>query len=744
MPPENNFLNELSYLATYGEYTEETAAKTEKKSFVPFNHLGSEFSPYLLQHAKNPVGWYPWGQEAFDTAEREDRPVFLSIGYSSEHWCGVMNKDSFSNAEVAGFINQTCIPVKVDREEHPELDNLFMEVCRLQNGSAGWPLNIFLLPDGRPFFCTTWLPKRTTGQMPGITDLIPRIRWLWKIQREDVEHFADELTKITREKFSLLACEKSRTGGRIGKIKAFEAFSDIRKIFDIRWGGFGKAPKFPEPNKLLFLLNHAGENSGASKHDKFDALTMVDITLRRMWRGGIHDHLGGGFSRYAVDERWIVPHFEKLLCDQALLLLTAAKAQELNQNSFYRLMAEDIIFCLTRDFSENISFSQGFRAAIGGDTAEGEGRYYLWNENELKKILPENDVGLFCSAYAVLPSGNFGSELAGSQMSWNILYEASTVNDLAKRYGIKGTDVGRRLFECRKRLLEARDKRYPLASDNKILMSWNGLAIGALARASVAFEQSEWRDIAERVALFLQKNLPEKNNNWRRVWIEGHAAIDAITEDFAFLLWGVIELYKAAKHFNAGERQLNDWLKFAQSLADIMIEKFWDEKNGGFFLTAENTPNIFIRMKTAEDNSLPSPNAFAAMALNELAAVLDEKKYSEYSRSIIGCFSSYASENPLSCLSLIIADLMWKPVKKKAAPVPVQEAVHVPTDEELNAEEPDNTPAQPESHSEGTRRTRTSRRSGTSGSGASSRAERAERAERRNARSHRSARSRER
>ncbi|MBR0094730.1 MAG: thioredoxin domain-containing protein, partial [Synergistaceae bacterium] len=373
---------------------------------------------------------------------------------------------------------------------------------------------------------------------------------------------------------------------------------------------------------------------------------------------------------------------------------------------------------------------------------EGEGRYYLWNEDELKKILPEGDAGLFCAAYAVLPSGNFGNELAGSQMSWNILYEASTVNDLAKRYNIKGAEVGRRLYECRKILLEVRDKRYPLASDNKILMGWNGLAIGALARASVAFEQSEWRDIAERAALFIQKNFPEKNNseNWLRCWINGHAGLDAIAEDYAFLLWGIVELYKAAKHFNAGEKQLSDWLKTAQTLADIMIKKFWDERNGGLYLSIENAPNIFIRMKSAEDNALPSANAFAAIALNELAMILEEKNYSDYARKIIGCFSHYAAENTLACLSLLTADMMWAPVKKKPAPAP--EPVHVPTDEELNAEEPE-PEAAPEAKPETDRRAaRASRRSARAG--ASDRAERPDRAERRSARPHRSARTRER
>lgn len=729
MPFTNSLINDLGPLAAYGEYSEETGTRPAKKAFIPVNHLGGELSPYLLQHAKNPVGWYVWGPEAFDAAMREDKPLFVSIGYSSCHWCHVMERECFNDSEVAGLMNDTCIPVKVDREERPDLDDLYMEVCRIQNGSAGWPLNIFMTPEGRPFFCTTWLPKRTTGQMPGITDLLPRVKWLWHMQRDDIDRAASDLADMVKERLEVLSGAKSR-GGRIGKFKAYEALNDIRHIFDVRWGGFGHTPKFPEAPKLLFLLSQAGEDSGASKRDKSDAFTMTDITLRRMWRGGIHDHLGGGFSRYAVDERWLVPHFEKLLCDQALLLLAVSKAQELQANSFHRLMAEDIIFCVTRDFSDSTSYSQGFRSAIDGDTPDGEGRYYLWTEEEIKKILPEGDAGLFCAAYAVLPSGNFGNELAGSQMGWNILYEASTVTELARRYGIKGAEVGQRLYEGRKLLLEARDKRYPLRSDNKILMNWNGLMIGALSHASAAFEQPEWRDIAERSALFLQKNLPDKQGNWRRRWIDGHADIDALAEDYAYFLWGIIELYKAAKHFNAGERQLSEWLKCAQGLADTMIAKFWDEKNGGLYLAPGNDPHIFMRLKTAQDmNSVPGANAVASMALTELAVILEEKKYSDYSRKIIECFSHDALENPLSYLALIEADILWKPVKKKPAPPPPP----VPTDEELNREEPQEQPAQPEEKTEDRKAARASRRASRAGTPA-------ERPERRSARSHRTSR----
>lgn len=692
----NPLINNLGPLAAYGEYSEETASQStqaKKKLFVPVNHLAQELSPYLKKHSSNPVGWYPWGQEAFNVALREDRPLFVSIGFSSDHWCSVMERDCFSDNEVAGLLNDTCIPVCVDREERPDIDALFMEICRVQNGSAGWPLNIFMTPEARPFFCTTWLPKRTIGQMPGITELLPRVKWLWLMQREDVERAASDLAELVKDRLQLLAGLKHR-GGRIGKIKAFEALNDIRSIFDVRWGGFGPAPKFPEPTKLLFLLKLAEDSSGASKRDKSDALTMVDITLRRMWRGGIHDHLGGGFSRYSVDDKWLVPHFEKLLCDQALLLLTASKAQTLQDNSFHRLFAEDIIFCVTRDFSDNSSYSQGFRTSIDGDTQDGEGRYYLWTEDEIKKVLPEGDTGLFCAAYAVLPSGNFGAEVAGAQMGQNILYEASTVTELAKRYSIKGAEVGRKLYQARKLLLDFRDNRYPLRTDNKILMSWNGLMIGALASAAVAFNQPEWKDFAERAALFIHKNFCDKLGSWHHSWIDGKLGVLAFSEDYSYFLWGLVNLYKALLHFGAGDKQLGDWLKAIQGLADNMIAHLWDKNLGALFMTNSNDfPSLQPFMFAFDCNSLPSPNACASIALSELATILEDKIYSDYARKIIDRFSRLAATNPLNYLSILLADLLWVPVKKKPEPIPVP----VPTDEELNREEAQ--PSQEQVHS---------------------------------------------
>lgn len=745
MQTYNALMNTSGPLAAYGEYEETTPPSFTTPPYPPLtqgrqgrvpqageakNHLGSETSPYLLQHANNPVGWFAWGNEAFAAARSEDKPIFLSIGYSSNHWCHIMNRDCFSDNEVAGMLNEVCIPVKADREEHPDVDDIMMEICRVQNGSAGWPLNIFMTPEGRPFFCTTWLPKRTVGQMPGITELLPRVKWLWHVQRDDVERAANELAELTRERLSILSGEKLKSSGRIGKFTAYQALNDMRSIFDVRWGGFGHSPKFPEHDKMMFLLRGAGEESDSSKRDKSDALTMTDITLRRMWRGGIHDHIGGGFSHYSSDEQWLVPHFEKLLCDQALLLLAASMSQRLVPNSFHRLFAEDIIFSVTKDFADSTSYSQGFRSAIDGDTPEGEGRYYLWNENEIKRILPEGDAGLFCAAYAVLPSGNFGSELAGSQMSWNILYEASTVTELARRYGLKGADVASRLYEARKTLLDYRDKRHPLMADGKVLMNWNGLMIGAMAHASVSFEVPEWREIAGRTALFITKNFPDKSGAWRRKWIDGKADIPATAEDYAYFLWGIVELYKAEKHFNAGEKQLNEWLEVARTLADILTTKFWDESGGGLFMTEGEIHGV--RMKSAEDmNSLPSYNALAAIALDELAFMLEDRKYSDFSRKIIGCFSRYAKENPLRCLTLISADSMWRPFKpKKPVKNPEPEPKTVPTDEELNREEPQ---SQDESPQEDRKASRASRRTARQESSQG----KAERSQRRSARQHR-------
>ena len=683
-------------LAAYGEYSHELTRRNAKQPYIPVNALGSALSPYLRSHAQDPVGWQEWTPAAFEAALREDRPLFVSAGYHGSHWCNVMARECWRDTEVAGLLNNAFIPVLVDIQERPDVNTLLTEVCRLQAGknesSLSFfpaPLTAFLDGEGHVFFAATWLPKRTMGEVPGITELLPRVKWLWHMQSDDIDRSAIELHTLFTERISSISGSKRKISI---KHSPFEAVSDLRKVFNLKWGGWGNTPKFPQYPALIFLLE--GAKSGKfSALEKSDALTMTDITLRRMWRGGIHDHLGGGFHHYSVDERWQVPHFEKLLYEQALMLLAASLMEEIDPKPFNRLLAEDMIFCALHDFAAEETYSQGFKASIDGDVlaqSDSEGKYYLWAEDEIKHILPENDAGLFCSAYGVLPGGNFSPEFGGSHMGQNILYEASTVTELAKRYGIRPPEVGDKLTQSRKLLFDARTKRYSLSSDSKILMGWNGLMIGALSRASVSFDVSEWRDLAERSALFLYKNLQDKNGNFYRCWHDGNRWGNAQCEDYAYFLWGIIELYKACKHFNAGEKQLGDWLKNAHDLADTMLAKLWHEDLGGLFMTADNTVSA-LRLKYPEDtHSLPNANAFAAIALSELGEILQEKSYSDKARNIIDCFSRYALDNPLSCMTFLTANTLWKPVKKKPeippAP-PVSKTAHL-SDEELNAPEP--------------------------------------------------------
>ncbi|MDR2528269.1 MAG: thioredoxin domain-containing protein [Synergistaceae bacterium] len=628
------------------------------------NRLAGEKSPYLLQHARNPIDWYPWGQEAFERARAEDKPVFLSIGYASCHWCHVMERECFSDEEVAGLLNDTCVSIKVDREERPDLDALFMEVCRVQNGSGGWPLNLFLTPDGEPFFAATFLPKRTMGKMPGLADVTPRVKWLWLLQKEDVLRGAKDLVKTVAARS---ACP---LGGQLGTTQARAATKEMKSSFDSVWGGFGFAPKFPCAPRLLFLLEFARANPGPDSHD---ARAMAAFTLRRMWTGGIHDHLGGGYARYATDERWIVPHFEKMLCDQAMLLWTATAAYEDDPDDFYRRFAEDVTGCVLRDFaSPEGYFWSSWDADSGGD----EGRFYLWTEEEVREALPQGDAGVFCATYAILPGGNFTHEMTKRQMGYNVLYEAIPIMEAARRYGLRSRDLEKRLENDRQILLEARSKRPKPSVDDKALMDWNGLTIGALARAGRVFDKKEWLLAAERAALFLEKALVDPKGAWRRRYCAKEAAIPALPGDYAALIWGVMQLHESA----ATDKQKRDWLRYAEGLAAKLEENFRDEP-GGFFLSPAGEANVFLRRKAALDDAAPSANAMAVEAYAALArAVSDNKKYLDTAKAILSCFARAAVMSPAEHASLFTAALKLRNVKEGRA------AVELPAEKEFDQE----------------------------------------------------------
>ena len=609
------------------------------------NRLSGEKSPYLLQHARNPVDWYPWGQEAFDRAQQEDKPIFLSIGYSSCHWCHVMERECFDDAEVADLLNDTCIAIKVDREERPDLDSLFMEICQIQNGNGGWPLNLFLTPQGEPFFAATYLPKRTIGKMPGLADVTPRVKWLWLMQREDVLRGAKSLVE------TLTARSAFAPGGQIGSLQAQTVLKELKNAFDGTWGGFGTAPKFPCAPRLLFLLEYAHANSGPEREE---ALSMVSLTLHKMWTGGIHDHLGGGYARYATDERWIVPHFEKMLYDQALLLWVAAAAYEVDANDFYRRFAEDIVGCVTRDFTSPESC---FWTSLDADSEGEEGRYYRWSEEEIRAVLPQGDAGVFCAAYAILPGGNFMHEMTGRQRGDNVLYEAVSYTEVARRYGLRAPELFKRLENDRRVLLEVRNRRSKPALDDKVLMDWNGLMIGALAYAGRVFERKEWLLSAERAALFLQKVLVDPKGNWRRRYRVKEAAIPALPGDYSAMMWAVMQLYESTSM----EKQKRDWLRYAENLAAKLEESYWDESKGGLFLSAASDPLIFLRRKAAADDAAPSANAMAMMAYVSLGKALpDNKKYTGMAKAIGACFARIANLQPIEHISLLVASMKLK------------------------------------------------------------------------------------
>ncbi|MDR1048521.1 MAG: thioredoxin domain-containing protein [Synergistaceae bacterium] len=612
------------------------------------NRLAGEKSPYLLQHADNPVDWYPWGEEAFARARKEDRPVFLSIGYSACRWCHAMERECFSDAEVAALLNDTCVPIKVDREERPDLDALFMEVCCIQNGKGGWPLNLFLTPEGKPFFAATYLPKRSVGKMPGLADVTPRVKWLWTMQRDDVLRGAKNLAETLAAKIDFAP------GGQIGSFQVKDAVRHLRSSFDRTWGGFGTPPKFPCAPRLLFLLEHARHDA----QEREEALGMAGLTLRKMWAGGIHDHLGGGYARYVTDRQWITPHFEKTLRDQAMLLWTAAAVRELDDDVFYREFAEDIAGCVERDFA---SPDAAFRTAIDADSEGGEGAYYLWGEDDIRKTLPQGDAGLFCAAYAILPGGNFAHEVTGVQVGQNILYEAAAHAELARRYGLRAPEVALRLENDKKALREARTRRVPPRTDEKALMADNGLMIGALARAGRVFENRDWVLAAERAALFLQKVLPDPKGAWRRRWLAKEAAIPALPGDYAALMWGVMQLHDAAQ-----DRQKKEWLRYAETLAEKLKENFWDRDKGGFFLSAEGDSLLFLRHKGASDDAVPSANAMAAMAFAALGRAEggeNAAKHLETADAIASCFARTAGVRPIEHISLLTASMQLKDAK---------------------------------------------------------------------------------
>jgi len=595
---------------------------------IKMNRLQNEKSPYLLQHADNPVDWYPWGDEAFEKAKKEDKPILLSIGYSTCHWCHVMEHESFEDNEVAALMNANFISIKVDREERPDIDNIYMTVCQLlSKGGCGWPLNIIMTPDKKPFYAATYIPKQSRYGRLGMMELVPRIGEVWKNNREEILKSADSATQslaVATDPTRIQASEE------LDNTTLKKTFQQLESRYDPAHGGFGNRPKFPTPHNLLFLLRY-GQRTGNQK-----AIDMVSKTLESMSNGGIFDHIGFGFHRYSTDKEWLVPHFEKMLYDQALLALAYTEAYQLTKNQDFKQTAEQIFTYVLRDMT---SPKGGFYSAEDADSEGEEGKFYLWTEQEIIEILGRDEGELIINIYNTNANGNFTDEVSGEKPRTNILHLNKNPDQAAMALGISRDELDKRISQSRQKLFDIREKRIHPSKDDKIITDWNGLMIAALAKAGRVFNNKNYTDAAEKAAVFINTELTKDGRLLHR-YRNGDAAILANIDDYAFFVWGLLELYEST--FNT------EYLKEAISLNDQMIKYFWDAKNFGFFFSPYDGEKLLVKQKEIYDGAVPSGNAVAMMNLLKLSRITANTKYETYANELATAFSTTLNNSPIS------------------------------------------------------------------------------------------------
>jgi len=574
------------------------------------NQLQHEKSPYLLQHAENPVAWRPWGTIALEEAQREDKPIFLSIGYSTCHWCHVMAHESFESENVAAVLNRFFIPVKVDREERPDVDAAYMAACIAMNGSGGWPLTVLLTPGQKPFWAGTYLPK---GQLLLLLEQVAR---RWQEKRGELIAAGNELTEHLRREEKVRPGTPSQALVRAG-------VSQFAQSFDSQWGGFGRAPKFPTAHNLLFLLRYAhltGERQ---------AREMAEATLEHMYRGGLFDHVGGGFSRYSTDRQWLVPHFEKMLYDNALLALAYTEAWQQTRRKYAREAA-----CRTLDYvlAELTDPAGGFYCGQDADSDGVEGKYYVFSPEELSKVLGREAAERFCRQFGITARGNFEGK--------NIPNLIAASDWQQEPEGIKAMQT--QLYAYRK-------SRTSLHRDDKVLTAWNGLMIAALARAGLLLDEPRYLEAARRAAAFLEKNLKDSNGRLLARWREGEAAHLGKLEDYAFYAWGLLELY--------GATFCTDFLEEACALAELLLELFFDREQGGFYPYAKDGEQLITRTKEVYDGAMPSGNAVAALVLSRLTRLTGETRWREAAdlqlSYLAGAIGGYPAGHSFTLLTLL-------------------------------------------------------------------------------------------
>ena len=601
----------------------------------PVNHLSDAKSPYLLQHKDNPVWWHEWNDTAFEVARKEDKPVFLSIGYSACHWCHVMEEESFEDEEVAALLNEHFVAIKVDREERPDIDQVYMSVCQAMTGSGGWPLTIIMMPDKKPFYAGTYFPRNSYYGRPGMMDMLTQIVDLWISDRAKVTDIGDKITE------SLNRAAASFSAAELNEKHIEEAFRFFNNRFDRAFGGFGNAPKFPAPHNLMLLLRYW------NKTGESEALEMVGKTLDAMMNGGIFDHLGYGFHRYSTDASWLVPHFEKMLYDQALLAMAYTEAFQATGAEKYADTARKIFDYVLRDLK---SPEGGFYSAEDADSEGEEGKFYVWKKEEIIDVLGENDGAIFSDFYGVSENGNF-------EGSANILSIKRESAAFAAAGNIEPELLRRNLDLWRDKLFATREKRFRPFKDDKILTGWNGLMIAALAKGAPVLRDGKYLEAAQQAADFILDDLSDDAGNLLHRYRLGGAGIQANLDDYAFMIWGLLEL------FQSGHRA--EYLDKALVLTEKMIASFWDEENGGFYFTPHDGEQLIARMKEVSDGAVPSGNSAAAYNLLRLGKITGSRKLSDRGSAVMTAFGESIEQNPGGYSMMLTAlDFSLGPVKE--------------------------------------------------------------------------------
>ncbi|MSR83734.1 MAG: thioredoxin domain-containing protein [Candidatus Latescibacteria bacterium] len=589
------------------------------------NRLGAETSPYLRQHAYNPVDWYSWGEEALTRARAEDRPILLSVGYSACHWCHVMERECFENDQIAGLMNECFVNIKVDREERPDLDEIYMVAVQAMTGSGGWPMTVFLTPDQRPFYGGTYFPPTDRYGRPGFPKVLAAVAEFYGNHRDQAHQQASRLTEALRQNTVLPA-----GGAGLGVELIENACRQFKNNFDQAHGGFGQAPKFPASMSLALLLRHH-RHSGDQ-----EALEVVETSLKKMAHGGIYDQLGGGFHRYSVDEHWLVPHFEKMLYDNGLLTWVYLEAYQLTGDSSYRQVVEETLGYVLREMTAP---GGGFYAAQDADSEGEEGKFFAWDPEQVAAVLGEDQARLFNRYYGISEEGNF-------EQGKSVLHVADPLEGVARLLQVTAEELRHAIAEGRQRLLRVRQQRIAPGLDDKIIVSWNGLMISAMARASQVLGDTAYLEAASASATFILEQMTE-GEQLRHTYGGGQARLEAYQDDYAALTNALLDLYEATF-----DRR---WLQVARRWCTAMIERFWDDKEGGFFFTAGTAEALIVRTKSPHDNPTPSGNALGALVLLRLGEMTGDGELRAKAERTLQLFGGLMRQVPSASAQMLCA-----------------------------------------------------------------------------------------